>query len=146
MTTEAATTTEPDAGDAPGHLLRHLYWPRHRKFAARLGEWRGSYTGRKSPAAISTAPPATQTNIKLVEVAAIVEQVLGNASLSRETKRQLEIVQTTFGNIEATVKQAEVDQALAWVRMATTRGLQIAKLLKSLAPVRSALGPPKTRV
>lgn len=102
-------------------------------------EWRGSRTRQESPAASSTAPPATQTNIKLVEVAAIVRQILGDASLSGNTKRQLEIVQTSFGNIEATVKQAEVDQALAWVKMATTRGLHIAKLLKSLVPVRSAL-------
>jgi len=102
-------------------------------------EWRGSRTRQESPAASSTAPSATQTNIKLVEVAAVVKHILGDTALSRDTRRQLEIVQTSFSNIEATVKQAEVDQALAWVKMATTRGLHIAKLLKSLVPVRSAL-------
>jgi formylglycine-generating enzyme required for sulfatase activity len=106
-------------------------------------EWRGSRTGQESPAASSTAPPATLTNIKLVEVDSIVQQILGDAALSQDTRRQLEIVWTSFGNIEATVKQAEVDQALAWVRMATTRGLQIAKLLKSVDPVRRTLAVAK---
>src|SRR5215831_15213644 len=102
-------------------------------------DWRGDRTRQESPAGSSTAPPATVTNIKLVEVAGIVKQELGDASLSQGTRRQLEIVQASFGNIEAVVKQAEVDQALAWARIATTRGLYIAKALKGLTPVRNAL-------
>jgi formylglycine-generating enzyme required for sulfatase activity len=103
-------------------------------------DWRGNLTRQESPAGSSTAPPATQTNIKLVEVAKIVRQVLAEASLSQDTKRQLEIVQASFGNIEAVIKQAEVDQALAWVRIATTRGLYIADALKKrLPPLRNAL-------
>src|SRR5215470_2772912 len=102
-------------------------------------DWRGDRTRQESPAGSSTAPPATVTNIKLVEVAGIVKQVLGDASLSQDARRQLEIVRASFGNIEAVVKQAEVDQALAWARIATTRGLYIAKALKGLTPVRNAL-------
>jgi formylglycine-generating enzyme required for sulfatase activity len=102
-------------------------------------EWRGSRTRRESPAGSSTAPPTTQTNIELVKVADIVQQILADASLSPDTRRQLEIVQASFGNIEATIKQAEVDRALAWIRMATTRGLFIADGLKKLARGRNSL-------
>jgi formylglycine-generating enzyme required for sulfatase activity len=102
-------------------------------------EWRGSRTRRESPAGSSTTPPATQANIKLVKVAEVVQQVLGDASLTGDTRRQLEIVQASFGNIETTIKQAEVDQALAWMTMATLRGRYIADALKRLAIFRQSI-------
>ena len=67
-------------------------------------EWRGSRTRRESPAGSSTAPPTTQANIKLVKVAEIVQQVLEDASLTGDTRRQLDIVQASFGNIETTMQ------------------------------------------
>jgi formylglycine-generating enzyme required for sulfatase activity len=102
--------------------------------------WRGDRTRQESPAGGSTAPPTTQTNIKLVEVAKIVRQVLGDAALAQDSRRQLEIVQASFGNIEAVIKQTEVEQAFAWVKIATTRGLSIAEALKERLPkLRKAL-------
>jgi hypothetical protein len=107
-------------------------------------DWRGSLTRRESPAGSSTAPPTTQTNIKLVKIAGIVQQVLKDSSLSRDTKRQLEIVQASFENIEATIKQAEVDQALTWVRMATMRGVYIADGMRRFVRFRNILESAKS--
>jgi formylglycine-generating enzyme required for sulfatase activity len=103
------------------------------------GEWRGSRTRRESPAGSSTAPPTTQANIKLVKVEEMVQQVLRDATLTGDTRRQLDIVQASFGSIETTIKQAEIDQALAWMTMATLRGRYIADALKRLAIFRESI-------
>jgi hypothetical protein len=94
--------------------------------------YRGSLTQQTSPAAISMAPPATQTSLQLVEATDIVRKLVHEPTLTEDMRRQLEILQSSFGNIEATIKRADVDSASAWIEIAVTRALYIARVLKHI--------------
>lgn len=101
-------------------------------------DYRASKVGTTSPAAVSVAPPSTQTSVQLSDAAAILDRLLSDRSLSSDAVRQLELLRASFDNIEATIKQAEIDSAYAWVEIATARSLYIFRGLKQVPVAQKA--------
>lgn len=102
-------------------------------------DYRQGGVGATAPAAVSIAPAITQTAVQLGDALKIVDGLLGVSTLSQAQRRDLEILRASFGNIEATLKKAEVNDAYAWVEIATTRALYIHQSMKKIPVVRRSM-------
>ncbi|MDH3601420.1 MAG: SUMF1/EgtB/PvdO family nonheme iron enzyme [Candidatus Tectomicrobia bacterium] len=114
-----------------------------RELRAAWPDYRAGGVGATGPAAVSVAPPSTQTNLQLADAAALVERLMHSPNLPGAAKRDLELLQASFDNIEATVKEAEVDSAYAWVEIAATRALFVSRSLKQVPGSRKVVAMAK---
>ena len=92
-----------------------------------------------SPAAVSVAPPATQTIVQLAEAEAMVDSLIGDASLSPDHRRQLELVKASFGHLQAQRKQEEAESARNHLESATNRGLFIYRAFEQMPTLLKAI-------
>jgi hypothetical protein len=102
-------------------------------------DYRKGGTGATTSAAISIAPPTTQTSVQLAEAVKIVEGLLQVSTLLPEQKRNLDILRASFGNIEATLKKAEVNDTYAWVHNAVKRADDIYRALKEIPNIQRSI-------
>ncbi|MGH8065516.1 MAG: hypothetical protein ACRERE_09810 [Candidatus Entotheonellia bacterium] len=102
-------------------------------------DYRGSRIGTASPAAVSVAPPATQTIAQLAEAEAIVDSLIVDVSLSPDHRRQLELLKSSFGHLQAARKQEEAESARNHLESATNRGLFISRAFEQLPPLLNAI-------
>jgi hypothetical protein len=104
--------------------------------------WEGhrqSPSSKESPAALSIAPLSTQIGVKLEKATELVREMLHDKALAPARKRQLEILQASFGKIQEDIKRADVIEAYAWVEIATNRALYISRALQEKSSVQKNL-------
>ena len=113
--------------------------PTAKELSAAWQDYRQGGTGATAPAAVSIAPPSTQANVQLADAVKIVESLLNAPTLAVTQQRDLEILRASFGNIKATIKKAEVDDAYAWILNTRRRTTFVYRTLKAIPKIEGTI-------
>ena len=98
--------------------------------------------GADSPASVSGGPTSSQTGARGRDAAVHLERLekhLASAKIGPEASQELGLLKASLGDIEFILRQADLDSAYAWAKIASERGFFLFRELRKLPLMEKAM-------
>ncbi|MBM9536208.1 formylglycine-generating enzyme family protein [Desulfobulbus alkaliphilus] len=119
-------------------VLSSLVFP-NREVSGRMSdEWEGYRQGlaQSLPAAVSTSPTSTRTQVSGTEAAVhlqrLREELARSGEISQAVQQEIDLLTASLDDIQFTIRQAENDSAYAWIKIGAEQAFFLHKEARKL--------------